>query len=183
MRAAGVHPIRRVAVAALAICLAVLVPASPAFAHNRLTSSTPVENAQLDAAPAEIVLEFAESLNPAYTQIIVSDAAKARVAVSEPVVDGGRATVTFTGSPGDNVYTVAYRVVSKDGHPVQGSYTFTVGAGAPAAAAPSAAAVTTETAEGSPVLLITLIAVAVVAIGAGTVFVLLRKRRLPAPSQ
>jgi methionine-rich copper-binding protein CopC len=170
--------IRRTAVAALAMCVAVLVPATPAFAHNRLTSATPGENAQLDTVPAAVVLEFAEALNPTYTQIIVSDAAKARVAVSEPVVDGGKATLTFTGTPGDGVYTVAYRVVSKDGHPVQGSYAFTVGAGAPVAAPviSQAAAPVAESSSTAPTMLIVAVAIAGVVVALVT-FLLLRRRR------
>ncbi|MFI5841606.1 copper resistance protein CopC [Catenuloplanes sp. NPDC051500] len=170
--------IRRVAVAALAVCVAALVPATPAFAHNRLTSSAPAENARLDTVPAEVVLEFAEALNPAYTQIIVSDAAKTRVAVSEPVVDGAKATITFTGTPGDDVYTVAYRVVSKDGHPVQGAYAFTVGAGAPVAAQVTSAAAA-PVAESSPIapgVLIAALALAVTAVAVAA-FVLIRRRR------
>lgn len=168
--------IRRLLVTALALTLALLIPAAPAFAHNRLTSSAPAEGARLDTVPPEIVLEFAETLNPAYTQLIVTDAAKARVAVSDPVVDGATATITFTGTPGDDVYTVAYRVVSKDGHPVQGSYAFTVGAGAPAApvaAAPPAAP------ESTPFALIVLGALGVVAgvaVAGAVAFRLIRRR-------
>lgn len=175
---------RRVAVAALTVCLGVLLPAAPASAHNRLTSATPAENSRLDAVPAEIVLEFAEALNPAYTQVIVSNSAKARVAVSEPVVDGAKATITFTGTPGEDAYTVAYRVVSKDGHPVQGSYAFTVGAGAPPAAAPASAAPQAGPRaenDSSPTTLIVLVAVATVGVAGGAAaFWLSRRRRAPA---
>ncbi|GAB7046182.1 copper resistance CopC family protein [Catenuloplanes indicus] len=184
--------IRRVLAAALALTLAVLVPAAPAFAHNRLTSSVPAEGARLDAVPAEIVLEFAEALNPAYTQLIVTDAAKARVAVSEPAVDGATAKITFTGTPGDDVYTVAYRVVSKDGHPVQGSYTFTVGAGAPAVVS-SASPATASPATASPAAVssvsvssvsvsygVIALGAAVAAAGGAVVFWLFRRRRTAA---
>ncbi|GAB7039447.1 MULTISPECIES: copper resistance CopC family protein [Catenuloplanes] len=177
--------IRRLAVAVLALTLAVLVPAAPAAAHNRLTSSVPAEGARLDAVPTEIVLEFAEALNPTYTQLIVTDAAKTRVAVSAPEVDGARARITVTGTPGDNVYTVAYRVVSKDGHPVQGSYAFTVGAGAPAAAPTTAAAAappaTTGSAPTGPTALIAIaIAIAAVVVAGGAVAFWLSRRRRPA---
>ncbi|MDP9793491.1 methionine-rich copper-binding protein CopC [Catenuloplanes nepalensis] len=177
--------IRRMLAAALAMTVAVLVPAAPAFAHNRLTSSVPAEGARLDAVPAEIVLEFAESLNPTYTQLIVTDAAKARVAVSDPAVDGGKATITFTGTPGDGVYTVAYRVVSKDGHPVQGSYAFTVGTGAPAVAASNPAAPVVADAPpaaggSSPAGVIVLVALVVVAVAGGAVAFWLSRRRRPA---
>ena len=197
--------IRRITVATLAVLVAVLVPAAPAFAHNRLTSSAPAEGAQLDTVPAEIVLTFAESLNPAYTQVIVTDATKTRVATSDPVVDGPKATITFTGTPTASTYTVAYRVVSKDGHPVQGSYPFTLtptptatstvaapASAAPASAAPASAATPTEldpasasastpAENGSPSALIVFAAIAAVAtLGGGTAF-LLSRRRKPTP--
>ncbi|WP_310376398.1 copper resistance CopC family protein [Catenuloplanes atrovinosus] len=178
---------RRVVVAALAVAVAVLVPAAPAYAHNRLTSSTPAEGARLEAAPAQIALTFAESLNPVYTQVIVSDAAKARVAVSDPVVDGATATVTLAGAPAHGVYTVAYRVVSKDGHPVQGSYAFTVGSGVPSAApevTDPASTAAPPAAGGPPTGVVALVAIgAVVLVAGGAVaFRFSRRRTTPAAS-
>lgn len=115
-----------------------LVPATPAAAHNSLQEATPARDARLTAAPTQVTLRFLQRLNPSFTTITLSDAGRRTVATSAPAVDGATGTVTIDEPLGNGTYTVAYRVVSRDGHPVQGSYRFTVAD--PAAPAPSAPA-------------------------------------------
>lgn len=117
-------------VGALVAAFLVLAPAAPARAHNHLVDSDPARDATLKAPPTNVTLEFLERLNPAYTTIVVTDAEQRRVPTSDPAVSGARVTVTFTQPLADGTYTVAYRIVSTDGHPVQGSYSFTVASGA-----------------------------------------------------
>ncbi|WP_433729508.1 copper resistance CopC family protein [Actinoplanes sp. CA-051413] len=105
---------------------AVLLPGSPAWAHAELTASAPARDATLAAAPTSVTVTFSEHLNPEFTTIVVSDSARQRLAASAPVVDAGSGTVTLSPPPGNGTYTVAYRVVSVDGHTAQGSYAFTV---------------------------------------------------------
>jgi methionine-rich copper-binding protein CopC len=142
--------------AALTAVALLLVPASPAAAHNSLTSATPAKDARLTAPPKEITLEFIQKLNPTFTTITLSDAAQQRVPTSEPAVTGAKGVLTLEQTLANGIYTVAYRVVSTDGHPVQGSYRFTVAdptAGpAPATTVPSAVQSTTSTSptEASP---------------------------------
>ncbi|WP_349876633.1 copper resistance CopC family protein [Micromonospora sp. HUAS YX12] len=127
-----------------------LVPATPAAAHNSLQEATPARDARLTAAPTQVTLRFLQGLNPSFTTITVSDAGRRTVATSAPAVDGATGTVTIDEPLGNGTYTVAYRVVSRDGHPVQGSYRFTVAD--PAAPAPPAAAppsTGTDTAAGA----------------------------------
>jgi hypothetical protein len=57
---------------------------------------------------------------------VVSDAARQRIPASPATVDAERSTVSLTQPLRNGTYTVAYRVVSVDGHTVQGSYLFTV---------------------------------------------------------
>ena len=143
--------------AALAVTAAVLLPAAPAQAHAQLVGSDPARDATLTGAPAAVTLTFSERLNPDFTTVVISDAAKQRVATSAPAIDGSASTVTFTGTVGNGTYLVAYRVVSVDGHTVQGSYGFTVAdpalpAAVVPAAPPSAAAVAaSSTGEGDGV--------------------------------
>jgi LPXTG-motif cell wall-anchored protein len=126
----------------LAALLAVLLPGVPAWAHNALAEATPAKNATLKKSPSEVKLRFLQKLNPDYTTITVSDAAKAKVETSAPKVDGATGAVAFGAPLANGVYTVAYQVVSTDGHTVKGSYQFTVND--PAAASPSAAAPSPE---------------------------------------
>jgi copper resistance protein C len=118
----------------------VLVPASPARAHTQLLGADPAKDAVLTSAPATVTLRFSERLNPDFTTIVVSDTARQPVPAARPAVDGGAGTITLGRALGNGGYTVAYRVVSTDGHTVQGSYTFTVADPALPAAVPPASA-------------------------------------------
>ena len=110
-------------VATLAV---VLGPASPAWAHTELVSASPAKGATLPRAPAEVRLEFSQRLNPDFTTIVVSDAAKRPVDAADPLTDRAAGRLRFTRPLVNGAYTVAYRVVSADGHTLQGSYPFTV---------------------------------------------------------
>ncbi|SCL44194.1 hypothetical protein GA0070606_0180 [Micromonospora citrea] len=129
--------------AALAAVALLLVPAAPAAAHNTLRSASPAAESRLTAAPTQVTLTFMQRLDPAFTTIALTDAARERVPTGEPVVTGTTGTVTIDRPLANGVYTVAYRVVSADGHPVQGSYRFTVadpaGDAGPAVGAPGSA--------------------------------------------
>ncbi|MGA4727518.1 copper resistance CopC family protein [Micromonospora taraxaci] len=166
---------RRTLGAAFAVLVALLVAAGPAWAHNSLRAATPVQQSTVTSAPTEIVLEFMSRLDPTFTTIVLTDAAKRKVVTGEPVVTGAKSTVQVTDTLPNGTYTVAYRVVSADGHPVQGSYPFTVAdptsSAAPVveAATPSAAAAAVQP-DGGPdagvlvagVALVVLVAVAAV---------------------
>ncbi|WP_420119129.1 copper resistance CopC family protein [Micromonospora sp.] len=134
-------PSRRVAgrfvAALLAGILTLFVAATPARAHNGLRSGSPARDATLTRAPTEITLEFMARLDPTLTTIVLTDGTKRRVPTGDPVVSGATGSVRVTGPLPNGTYTVAYRVVSADGHPVQGSYPFTVADPAGPAAAPS----------------------------------------------
>ncbi|MFG1717317.1 copper resistance protein CopC [Micromonospora chalcea] len=124
--------------AALFTAALLLVPATPAAAHNSLQEATPARDARLTTAPTQVTLRFMQRLNPAFTTITLRDAAERPVPASAPAVNGATGTVTIEEPLGNGTYTVAYRVVSRDGHPVQGSYRFTVAdPAAPPAAVPS----------------------------------------------
>jgi len=124
---------------ALAAILAVLLPSAPAFAHNALTDASPAKGSTVKKAPTSVKLKFLQKLNPDYTTITVTGTAT--IETSEPRVDGPTASITFE-PLANGVYSVAYRVVSKDGHTVQGSYKFTV-------ADPSASSSTSASASAS----------------------------------
>ncbi|GID26304.1 copper resistance CopC family protein [Paractinoplanes brasiliensis] len=112
-------PMTRLLVA-LAAMTAVLLPGVPALAHNALAEATPAKGSTVKKAPTSVKLKFLQKLNPSYTTLTVSG-----VEASDPKVDGATASVTFDPLP-NGAYTVAYQVVSQDGHTVKGSYKFTV---------------------------------------------------------
>jgi methionine-rich copper-binding protein CopC len=179
---------RSAAVIALVLA-ALLLPAAPAAAHNTLQAATPAQDARLTTAPKQVTLRFLQQLNPEFITIVLSDAGRRKVPTGAPAVDGPTGTVTVNEPLVNGTYTVAYRVVSADGHPVQGSYRFTVADPAAPAASTATTAATpggdpTEVAavgdgpdspDGPPIVL--LAAGAVVVAVAGAALLLLRRRR------
>ncbi len=165
---------RRAVPVLIGLLLAILAPASPAWAHTRLLTASPAKDTVLTSAPATVTLTFSERLNPDFTTIVVSDTARQPIPAAKPAVDGGSGTITLGRVLGNGAYTVAYRVVSSDGHTVQGSYTFTVADPALPAAAPSAipaaAPAPSGTGRGRLILII------VVAAGLLLVAVVMRRR-------
>lgn len=120
--------------------------AVPAAAHAYLLDSSPEDGATVDDPPTEIVLEFSEAIQPDFVQVAVLDEADEPLKVAAPDVAGPLVTQPVTElQPG--AYRVSYRVVSADGHPVDGSVSFTVTgtAAEPPAAEPSPTPDPTET--------------------------------------
>lgn len=140
-------------VLAVAVGVPVLLPASPAAAHNSLTGSDPKDGARVATAPKRIELRFLATLVPGTTKITVTGPDDIPASGGEPTFSGNRVSVPFTPGPA-GVYTVAYRVGSTDGHPINGKLTFTLTTGAATitpAAEPTTMAPTTPAADPTPV--------------------------------
>ncbi len=143
-----------------------VVSAAPASAHTSLTSASPADGSTV-GPPTQIVLTFNEPVG--FTRVLVTDAAGRRYQSGRPVNVDNTVTEKLPATPPNGRYTVAWRVVAPDGHPVEGTYQFTVtGSAATApAAAPAAPSQTTSTSSGTSRWWIVLIAllIAVAAIG------------------
>lgn len=117
--------------AALAALLVVFATAAPAAAHDELLSTSPKAGAVLDSAPETVELTFSGDILDIGHEIHVTDSEGRDVTqgtlgvtgktVSQPLRDSGR---------GDDTYTVTWRVVSQDGHPIEGKFQYGVGSGA-----------------------------------------------------
>jgi methionine-rich copper-binding protein CopC len=107
--------------------LLVLVPAVLA-AHAFLVKSAPARRAVLTQPPARVDLWFNERLEPAYSRVSVVDTGGRQVDLRDGAVgrdDARRLTASLPPiAPG--TYTVRYRVLSVDGHVVDGEFSFTV---------------------------------------------------------
>jgi methionine-rich copper-binding protein CopC len=112
-----------VAVVALApVAASALVP--PAT-HARLKASNPVEDSVLAQAPASVVLTFSRDVS-APAAVAVTSPSGDPVGSGEPVVLGTEVSLPVTAAE-EGTYTVGYRVVTVDGHTIEGSYQFSVG--------------------------------------------------------
>lgn len=111
--------------------------AVPAFAHAVLESSSPGQGSQLGSPPATVTLVFSEEVGLASRAIQVVDAQGKRVddgVPSHPDSNQRAVQVKLRTGLGTGSYTVMWRIVSADGHPASGTFSF--GVGVPAGAAP-----------------------------------------------
>jgi methionine-rich copper-binding protein CopC len=118
---------RRVATLGLGLGL-LLGIAATAGAHASLVRSSPARRAVLLRPPDRVSLWFNERLEPAFSRITVTDASGATVQLGEAVVatdDPVRLSVGLRPLPA-GTYTVRYRVLSVDGHVVEGEFPFTL---------------------------------------------------------
>ena len=115
-------------VLALLFLLAAARPLTAPAAHATLVSSEPAANGRLAASPSRVRLVFSEPIEGTLarvTLVSVSGATiKLRAAADPRDVNAVIAPVDSTLAGG---YRVEWRVVSADGHPVDGTYTFAVG--------------------------------------------------------
>ncbi len=120
---------RRLVVVLLAGVGVLLGTAGPASAHATLVTSSPADGARVDAAPAEVTLEFDESVSigAGYARVLGADGE--RVDTGAASVTDDVVTIPLRDGLPDASYVVTFRVVSADSHPVSGAYAFVVGDG------------------------------------------------------
>lgn len=121
---------RRIAVV-LAAAASVVAAATAASAHAELRGTTPAAGSVVATAPGEVTLRFDEPLELTPGAIRVFDDHLHRVDVGGAGhLTGERDTVGVRLRNGlaDGTYTVTYRLISADSHPVAGGFTFSVGA-------------------------------------------------------
>jgi methionine-rich copper-binding protein CopC len=126
---------QRLTVAAVVIALGLglnLAPASVAFAHSDLQSTSPLAGETVEAGRIDVTLKFNE-------EILTGEGSGAVISVIGPVeadpvehsdgcVDAIRGSLVIEGVSLDQpgTYEVNWRVVSADGHPIEGVYEFKV---------------------------------------------------------
>ncbi|WP_188193017.1 copper resistance CopC family protein [Nonomuraea sp. SYSU D8015] len=111
------------ALTAILAALLVLGTAAPALAHDALKSSSPAKGAEVDALD-EVRLEFTNKVRMPF--VIVRGPGDAQVQSGKPELDGAVVRQAVKGPLPDGKYTIAYRVVSSDGHPIEGEIPFRV---------------------------------------------------------
>ena len=101
-----------------------------ANAHAEIAKTNPVKNAIISQPPKSVWIEFGETLltldGEKINSVKVTDSRGKRVDGSSTIVSGARATTKISGVMKKGKFLVTYRVVSEDGHPVKGSYYFSV---------------------------------------------------------
>lgn len=122
---ASKRAVRRVA-GGLAVA-ALLAAPSPALAHDSFTGSTPENGDTTAEAPQEVQLGFSAEPQDVGLEIRVSGPDGTDVTDGEPEIAGRTVTQALSEeASAAGEYSVVWRVVSSDGHPIEGAYDYTV---------------------------------------------------------
>ncbi len=125
---------RRALVLLGTLLVLLLAGAAPASAHAALRASDPEDGSVVRTAPTHITLTFTESVGLLEDSFRIYGPDNRRVPMEEPEHAAGAADTARAALPrdlGEGTYTVAWRVVSADSHPVSGAFTFSIGKPSP----------------------------------------------------
>lgn len=117
---------------ALVALSASFLGATSASAHASLTWSSPSVGSTLDVAPTDVTLVFDDDIQvidgTKANLIEVTNETGDHFESGETQVNAAKVFVALTDLL-DGTYTVAYKVISADGHPVSGEYSFVLDTG------------------------------------------------------
>ena len=110
--------------------LAVLVSALPVRAHALLDMTVPTSDSVVEGSPEAVTATYNETVEIAFGALRVYNTEGERVDTGESDHPGGDLRSVAVGlrpDLPDGTYTVTYRVISADGHPIEGAFVFHVG--------------------------------------------------------
>lgn len=113
---------------ALALAGLIISISLPALAHAQLVDANPKANQVLTSSPSQFRLNFSDQLvvlGEGSNWLKVEDS-KGLIVSAPAAVLGSELVAQAMGALSSGSYKLSYRVLSEDGHPVEGSYRFTV---------------------------------------------------------
>ena len=138
----GVHRNIALPVTTATVFVLSVTMAPTASAHADLQVSTPEDGESLQIAPEEIRLTFSEELFEELVEISILDAdgdLYSTIEVEQTPPPGTDVIFPWPTQAPPGEYSIAYRVVSADGHPVTGTISFSYAATAPEPSTPEPA--------------------------------------------
>jgi copper transport protein len=118
----------RIALVLVAVAGALALPAA-AWAHAVLVRTTPLPSSVVNQPPAVVLLTYSEAVEPRFAVVSVTNAAGQQQIAGSPRRSAAdpKTLVVPLRRLSQGWYLVYWRVVSVDGHPVRGAFTFAVG--------------------------------------------------------
>ena len=115
--------------------VSVLLLDLPANAHNVLESANPGIGSSITTDPPEASVTFNAPVQNGFTELIVLGPGNTHWEAGPPTIDGDTVRAALRPLGPAAWYTIEYRIVSADGHPVSGASRFQLtvaGSGTPA---------------------------------------------------
>lgn len=110
----------------LGLSAGLVLAATQAFAHATLVRAEPAVNASV-GAPQAIVLHFNEALEAKVSSFKVTDIdGKEVMVMAAPAPDNKSLAAKPHSALTAGLYTVSWTAVGDDGHPMKGTYSFSV---------------------------------------------------------
>ena len=115
---------RRLLVVLAVAALPTLAGAVPAAAHARLIATDPAGGATVERPPDRVLLTFSERIESTFAGVQVFGPDRERVDSGQPRVEGEQVNVPLQPLTQAGRYTVVFRIISGDGHPVKSQFNF-----------------------------------------------------------
>ncbi|WP_260288249.1 copper resistance CopC/CopD family protein [Peribacillus aracenensis] len=101
-----------------------------AFGHATVISSNPSPNEAMDTLPEKISIQFSENIQPSFHSLEVFSQGGDKVQIHDSKISEQSEKILeakWKGTIDEGIYYIKWRVVSSDGHPIEGTIPFQFG--------------------------------------------------------